>query len=260
MERKVEMLRQIPVNERRLLRKLQRNLQKMLNTEHVLITSRTFESRAGARLGTLLRVAQFIREEVDGSAGNRNATATTAATEQTLARFEMVSKELVLVADPADGLRRLGDKLRGLPIDYCRLRELRVKDSDALPVPFETESMLDATLQLFYACGVDELDTFARTRHESLRQIGHSFRRLTEEEEVDPVPDGEVASILAGEITPIRRYSEEDEAKDDATEVDEEEDEDEDEADEEDEEEQGEGFYNSSTTADDGTIAELTMP
>lgn len=30
--------------------------------------------------------------------------------------------------------------------------------------------------------------------------------------------------------------------------------------DEEEEEEQGEGFCNSSTTADDGTIAELTMP
>uniref|UniRef100_A0A183C3E1 Protein SZT2 n=1 Tax=Globodera pallida TaxID=36090 RepID=A0A183C3E1_GLOPA len=203
-ERKVELLRQIPAEERRLLRKLQRNVQKMMNIEHVLITSRSFESREDVQLGTLLGVAGVIRDE-----GH--------ATEQTLARFDMTSKELVLVAEPEDGLRRLGEKLKSLSVEYCRLRELSVvppptSSTEEYPsslkaLPFDFDSLLESTLMLFYTCGVADLERFARTRHDSIRQIGHSFKRLTDvggkaaievEEQQDPLADGEVAFILAG--------------------------------------------------------------
>uniref|UniRef100_A0A914GZY5 Uncharacterized protein n=1 Tax=Globodera rostochiensis TaxID=31243 RepID=A0A914GZY5_GLORO len=272
-ERKVELLRQIPAEERRLLRKLQRNVQKMMNIEHVLITSRSFESREDVQFGTLLGVAGVIRDEVEGSTGSSNGH----ATEQTLARFDMTSKELVLVAEPEDGLRRLGEKLNSLSVEYCRLRELSVPPTSSTEeypsslkaLPFDFDSLLENTLMLFYTCGVADLERFARTRHDSIRQIGHSFKRLTDvggkaaievEEQQDPLADGEVAFILAGNA-PIGHTAEGGEADLDYYEEEEEEGEDEEEEEEDEErEEQGEGFCNSSTTADDGTIAELTMP
>lgn len=83
---------------------------------HILITSRAFSSKRD--IGTLLRVVQFIREEVDG----RGAANARTGTEQTVARFEMCNKELVFVTEPEDGLRRLASKLEGIHVRFEALR------------------------------------------------------------------------------------------------------------------------------------------
>jgi hypothetical protein len=117
-------------------------------------------------------VVQFIREEVDG----RGAANARAGTEQTLARFQMCQKELVLVTETEEGLRRVAGKLDGLPVDYCRLRKLPMPAGTRAAVPFELEALLEGTKMLFYSCAVDNLGDFARTRHESIRQIGTNYK------------------------------------------------------------------------------------
>lgn len=174
----------------------------------MLITSRGFEERRD--FGTLLRVVQFIREEADGRAGGATTTTTAAGaaagTEQTVARFEMSTKELVMVVEEEDGLRRLAQKLNGMRIEYCELKEMPKSRGGTEPmeeigqrrgktgrrrkmeegrleegrgdntnkgiIPFELEALMENSKMLFYSCGVEDLDHFARTRHESIRQIG----------------------------------------------------------------------------------------
>jgi hypothetical protein len=149
---------------------------------HVLITSRGFDARRD--VGALLRVVQFIREEASGAGAAPSGGGQAEMSTQTVARFAMCRKELVLVAEPQDGLRRLAEKLDGLWVDYCRLRQLPVRrETAASPaaaanaaLPFELEALMDGTKLVFYSCGVEDLGQFARTRHESIRQLGSAFR------------------------------------------------------------------------------------
>lgn len=165
----------------------------------MLITSRAFD--ACQDYGTLLRVVQFIREEVDsvrvattasGGVAADEAGATTSGAEQTLARFERCSKELVLVTEPEEGMRRLAEKLDGLGVEYCRLKRLpagrivatamTANGNTTLPptagiaMPFELEALMENTKILFYSCGVENVMEFARTRYESICQFGSSFK------------------------------------------------------------------------------------
>lgn len=219
---------------------------------HVLIISRGFEAHRDP--ATLLRVVQFIRDEVNG----RGAANARSGTEQTVARFEMSTKELVLVTESEDGLRRLAKKLDGLSVDYCRLRQLHPLPLGS-SVPFEVESLMSASKTLFYSCGVDDLSQFVRSRHESIRQVGSNFKRV--------LADGNLMNnsnmkgeekfsmnerILFSETSGEEEEEEKDEEDDGETGLLEEE--------EDGQELEGELFCNSSTTADDGTIAELTMP
>jgi hypothetical protein len=106
---------------------------------------------------------------VDG----RGAANARTGTEQTVARFEMCNKELVFVTEPEDGLRRLAAKLDGIQVEYCELRQM---PKDVGECQFELESLMDSTKMLFYSCGVENMEGFVRTRHESIKQIGKTFK------------------------------------------------------------------------------------
>uniref|UniRef100_A0A915DUR7 Protein SZT2 n=1 Tax=Ditylenchus dipsaci TaxID=166011 RepID=A0A915DUR7_9BILA len=157
-EQPVERLREIPVQEHRTLRRLQRNIQRMLKIEHILIMSRDFDKKKET-----VHLRTFV---------HKNCSKITNRFEES---FGSSQKKKAL------GANRWPIR----DVDYCSLRR------------FPTLSSLDSSSAkssncfsqnrdqkhnqsprcfkrdykeplIFYCCGVDDAEAFAKIRHESI--------------------------------------------------------------------------------------------
>src|SRR4051812_43610528 len=107
----------------------------------------------------------------------------------------MMSIELILVAEPIEGLRRLCQRLSGLKIQYCSMRnfiehqrkpklsEEKMEEHKSRRNIKRQQSLKDAKSKrrindrqessqkqmIFYSCGVDDIDMFGRMRRASSR-------------------------------------------------------------------------------------------
>ncbi|KAH7723174.1 hypothetical protein AAVH_09190 [Aphelenchoides avenae] len=179
---KAEMLRQLPVEELRALRRLQLDVQRMLKTEQILIMSREFDRKP--RLSVIRRVMRFIEEEIT-IAPNPDLRFSSRVVDHAECRFKMYSKELLLVADPQAGLQRLCERLAGLQVQYCRLRKFTTPDAStkksqrvtrqrrgvgnpaAPPTPEKSSTFAP---MLFYTCSVDDAEKMRRMETRRCRQ------------------------------------------------------------------------------------------
>lgn len=195
------------MEELRILRRLQRNIERMLRSEHILILSRNFTDKP--KLFALQRVMRFIREEVDAASTieedvcrpphflNPNGLiyliqTVSGSNEQQVGRFKVSSSELVLVMNPEEGMRRLRQRLSNLSILYCSLKELKCEEgmiSKRKSLRSSTKSednnvegtkieRLDSGPMIFFSCGIDDTEAFGKVARRSSRYLSQKVGQI----------------------------------------------------------------------------------